>query len=84
MQYAWRAADTGIGMTPEQTARLFQSFSQAGSSTTCKHGGTGLGLPISRRLVELMGGEMSVSSTSQVGSCVRCTVPQAGPPAKLG
>ena len=54
--------DTGIGMTAEQMGKLFQEFSQASSSTASKYGGTGLGLVISRRFCQMMGGDITVES----------------------
>ena len=60
--------DSGVGMTPEQTQRIFEPFMQADSSTTRKHGGTGLGLAIAKNIIEVMGGALSVESAPGIGS----------------
>jgi len=63
-----RVSDSGIGMTPEQLGKLFKAFSQADSSTSRKYGGTGLGLNITKRFCEMMGGDIRVESEIGVGS----------------
>ncbi|MCW9035034.1 MAG: PAS domain S-box protein [Rhodospirillales bacterium] len=65
---AFTVEDTGIGLTPDQVDRLFESFTQADASTTRKYGGTGLGLTISKNLARLMGGEIGVKSSHGKGS----------------
>jgi signal transduction histidine kinase/CheY-like chemotaxis protein len=68
-------ADTGIGLTEAQIQKLFKSFSQADASTTRKFGGSGLGLLISKRLAELLGGDISVESAPGRGSVFRVSIP---------
>ncbi len=71
----FRVSDTGIGMTPEQLAKLFQAFTQADSSTSRKYGGTGLGLAISRKFCQMMGGDITVQSEHGKGSMFTVTLP---------
>jgi signal transduction histidine kinase len=68
--------DTGIGMTPEQMGKLFQEFAQASSSTASKYGGTGLGLVISRRFCQMMGGDITVESEISRGSTFTIRLPR--------
>ena len=68
-------ADTGIGMSAEQSEQIFEPFSQADSSTTRKYGGTGLGLAISRQFCQMLGGDISVSSVPEAGSTFLMRLP---------
>ena len=68
-------ADTGIGMTPEQQAKLFEEFSQADATTAQRFGGTGLGLALSRKLARMMGGDVTVTSEPGKGSVFTVRLP---------
>nr|WP_245214590.1 response regulator [Pararoseomonas indoligenes] len=74
-EIAFRVADTGIGMNPEQLAKLFRRFTQADSSTTRRFGGTGLGLAITRAFCTLLGGDISVESEEGRGTTFTIRVP---------
>jgi CheY-like chemotaxis protein len=78
----FRVSDTGIGMTPDQVGKLFQPFTQAETSTTRQYGGTGLGLTITKRFCQLMGGDITVESEPGKGTTFTIKLPaQLGVPA---
>ncbi len=72
-------SDTGIGMTPDQTSRIFEPFTQADENTRLRYGGTGLGLAISRSLARLMGGTITVESHPGKGSSFTLRLPKEMP-----
>ena len=71
--------DTGAGMSPEGVAKVFEEYTQAERSTSANYGGTGLGLPISKKFAEMMGGDVVVSSEEGVGSVFTMSVPRECP-----
>lgn len=74
---SYRVTDTGIGIRPQVLVKIFDKFTQSDQSITRRYGGTGLGLPISKKLVELMGGDLQATSESGLGSQFFFTLPHA-------
>lgn len=79
-RYVVRVIDTGIGIRREDLDKLFNDFTQLDSSHTRKYGGSGLGLAVSRRLIRIMGGDITVESTFGEGSTFTVIVPAVGAP----
>jgi signal transduction histidine kinase/DNA-binding response OmpR family regulator len=75
----FRVSDTGVGITGEQLERIFDEFSQADASTTKEYGGTGLGLPITKKFCEMLGGSITATSEPGVGSCFEVRLPARAP-----
>ncbi len=73
-QVHFRVVDSGIGIAKENQQAVFEKFQQADSSTTRKYGGTGLGLAICAKLVEVMGGQIRLTSEPGLGSCFEFTI----------
>ncbi len=83
-QLTFAVSDSGIGMTPDQLGHLFESFTQAESSTSRRYGGTGLGLALTRRFSEMLGGTVTVESSPGVGSTFTLRLPAVVDPTKRG